>query len=1413
MASYMVNPSKKATEFLSKYLEFDPNQLQLGIWSGDLSITDVHLRRDAIGPLLNSHIPPPPKPSTTTNTHNSSSSVFDNHDPSLPLPFKLVTGTVGQMRIKIPWKRLVWGNGDVQLEISDVNIVLAYESREETRERLARESGNHALDESSSDDDDDASTDGDNNGGNDTESNPAKSSRAKREAKQKLIREAERAQLQGIPIPQQSNADQEHDHHHHHHHHHQDKSIPDFVAKTNLLESWLKKFRSGFTWRFLTGLQASIRNVRVVLVQEGIEMGLILHSMDVKADKDFEHVDLRSPDPSTDSFDTPSIDEDHFSTLGADGEHVDKSVRVSGLGVFVRQASHHAVAAVAGHPIPTTSIGFSTSVTADDYIIRPVSLTLKTSFFYPNPDGKSKPTPRKRIEDRSNAVPPTDSSTTSSKQRRGKREKRPVRSGDTTATETSTFSGGLETDRPHKQQKTEPTNRRKLFAKADSEHMLLRHHMARARSERFTQADGDVTLNRNNRSKRRSLKSTQEDLRMTTILEAVAQQENGPHLEINLSLEAIKTVCSSKHYALALAFSASVARMRNGRPKIAISDVMDNSDHEDAHRSVMVDAPLVGESFSEASSPPPFPRPKRLGSPELLPTPHTSDTSTQFRSLSSTDFMDAGSRASSSLLSPIQPKLPTPLKLPGRPLPRRSQLSRSVTEAPTSMKKRHQMRLVLHLKSEPESHKHRVLKSWWQYAISNVLYEVRSRREAKTHFGGKGRPFDWKKQRAHRRDYVNMYIATRLEKSAHLRPSPLSDQQLLRYEDELAVPQILLYRSIARSLVVRGKRSMPKSILDLHNETRLQRNVSLGLLSNSGGSALVTPARRLTRRMPFPPRSTPGRETSIGSIWTSKSGTSKVTNSSTPVNDGENDLYAVVKKRQQCQDARKRRKEDYSPFADGGMDVWSPGDEDDVAWLSNLSKLKAGLSFAESSAFASRRGTPHSMDETAKAITSFDEDDDARSDENVHEPTIESSPSKPIDAVTIKSFRTSNSKFTSKNSGKDAKKGEVSHRMRFSFSINIEKIEVLLYEDENFLRALKTSRLEVDSNESSHFSVEHETQMELEPDMHFVGDDMSSEGMSDITLESEEQEFFEENKGRAIPRVAEEEDDQPILSSTDFLFFGMPSGVLLNVTICNVGYKFRGLSGGPLKGTFSVSHMQVQGDHECELLSIGRPDLDQGSNPIREVQIPNQKSWRKENHPRTHTTNNNNNNNNVQACQVTVVHYEGKKYFTVEVARAVAGIELPAIARLQNFVSKSEEIFPAKLMCTTARDQLRSHMIGREYRSRSGDSLLDSHICACRFHGFDVIFPDRTKGKPEPPTGTAFGKQTSLKASIQTIEYFNGTHVDKLASGEELDDLTLFSEPDVIVSPLNARKCRMLDLSELLEIHSSLFSKHGVSHR
>jgi len=50
--------------------------------------------------------------------------------------FKLVSGKIGSLTVKIPWKRLVWGDGDVQVNVRNITIKLVLESREETEQRL-----------------------------------------------------------------------------------------------------------------------------------------------------------------------------------------------------------------------------------------------------------------------------------------------------------------------------------------------------------------------------------------------------------------------------------------------------------------------------------------------------------------------------------------------------------------------------------------------------------------------------------------------------------------------------------------------------------------------------------------------------------------------------------------------------------------------------------------------------------------------------------------------------------------------------------------------------------------------------------------------------------------------------------------------------------------------------------------------------------------------------------------------------------------------------------------------------------------------------------------------------------------------------------------------------------------------------
>ena len=128
MASYVYNPSAKVTGFLSKFLEFDPESLEMGIWAGDLSIKNVNLKRDAVKPLLNRKAKPKTADVPLPSFGNAEELLIADPlaDPMKkdPLRVKLVKGTIGHLRMRIPWKQLVWGPGTVQVEVSDVEIVL-----------------------------------------------------------------------------------------------------------------------------------------------------------------------------------------------------------------------------------------------------------------------------------------------------------------------------------------------------------------------------------------------------------------------------------------------------------------------------------------------------------------------------------------------------------------------------------------------------------------------------------------------------------------------------------------------------------------------------------------------------------------------------------------------------------------------------------------------------------------------------------------------------------------------------------------------------------------------------------------------------------------------------------------------------------------------------------------------------------------------------------------------------------------------------------------------------------------------------------------------------------------------------------------------------------------------------------------
>ena len=505
MASYVYNPSAKVTEILSKYLEFDPESLEMGIWSGDLRIKNVNLKRDALKPLLNRKSSS--KSATTaaeplSSLYGSGSDDFVNisdprEDPTKkdPLRVKLVKGTIGHLRIGIPWKQLVWGPGTVQVEVSDVEIVLSLQSREET----TREEAQEALEEERKKEEESGYYEDSENAaaGTNTElkhSSPGKRKKKKdgrsivyhkayREAKQRRLREAERRQLNnnkevgswleklhqkqsiakeahraeqkelGIGGSNTKRSSQRYSTHS------SSSTLAPPLSKEGNFDRYLKSFSSDFFWRLFAGVKGNVSKARIVLLQDGVEVGCILQSIEVLAGKDgIESFDIESNHSSSHNSNpvAATVTNSNNSSGGLvtatdgpidklplvapfdDGEHIDKVLKQSGIGIFVRRESNRKHIS----KIPS-ELRFSTSVEADDYILRPVAtLNIGLSFFYPHP-----PERRKKVSatasiaatSATNVTPVTAASTVatsiqqegasitssamSSKRRRGKRDK------------------------------------------------------------------------------------------------------------------------------------------------------------------------------------------------------------------------------------------------------------------------------------------------------------------------------------------------------------------------------------------------------------------------------------------------------------------------------------------------------------------------------------------------------------------------------------------------------------------------------------------------------------------------------------------------------------------------------------------------------------------------------------------------------------------------------------------------------------------------------------------------------------------------------------------------------------------------------------------------------------------------------
>jgi N-terminal region of Chorein or VPS13 len=387
MASYIINPSRKISEILAQFLEFDSKQLHFGIWSGDLTISNVKLKEDAFSSFLNS--------SNVTPESNKE-----------PLQLKLVRGKVGHIRLKIPWKSLVWGQEPVRLFISDIDIVFSYESRDEARRRPSRRKSSIQHNDIS-------------NEGSGRNEEGIEIHDELLEQKYLWLEEAETRLLRGLPLQEPFSPSAANQH---------QKNVQEDSGSKGFFASLVDQMKTSLGMNAAAGLQAEIRNVRITIQQGDIEIGCMLRGLELNSPTEregstnTETSNLSSCELNKSTTGHPSNNRSEKNKqIQRESEpdfwKIDKELLIFEFAMFLRKFD------------PLVSPELHSFIKLSDLILTPTKIVIPITYISPRPfhkENSKKMLPHHHIDMSSQAETSfshTNANKMEGKRRRGKREK------------------------------------------------------------------------------------------------------------------------------------------------------------------------------------------------------------------------------------------------------------------------------------------------------------------------------------------------------------------------------------------------------------------------------------------------------------------------------------------------------------------------------------------------------------------------------------------------------------------------------------------------------------------------------------------------------------------------------------------------------------------------------------------------------------------------------------------------------------------------------------------------------------------------------------------------------------------------------------------------------------------------------
>lgn len=379
-------PSQQITEQLSKYLDFDQDQIQLGLWQGNLQINNVNLREDALSSILNRWKENPNhheqqqqnKEPTVSYFFNRDLLLSDNPNPLRHLNIKLLHGSIESIQAIVPWKSILLSSKRskdtaVKIKIKGLHIRLGFEScvsqaldKDGLRDVVMN---NHHTKESNDDMD-----------GCDSETNQNLSHPKYRAWKQNEIKIAEEnlKLKQNIQYSTFEYQDQKSEKDNKQSHENEDNvdTVGNNIS-SSFIERFVGSFKSNLTsnlgWRVVKSLQVELEDLQIVLVQDDVEIGFINKSIEIfeidcdsgSAEYDSSHVNEERKDEGEESIgeadreakryrdsngssqDSAYVPSNHDSDNSqavpcADVDNrqiIQKSIKVRGCGLFVRNVN------------------------------------------------------------------------------------------------------------------------------------------------------------------------------------------------------------------------------------------------------------------------------------------------------------------------------------------------------------------------------------------------------------------------------------------------------------------------------------------------------------------------------------------------------------------------------------------------------------------------------------------------------------------------------------------------------------------------------------------------------------------------------------------------------------------------------------------------------------------------------------------------------------------------------------------------------------------------------------------------------------------------------------------------------------------------------------------------------------------